>query len=47
MKKVFMLMAFAAFFSMAATSCAGEEKTEEGTEAEADHAEGDHEEEAH
>lgn len=38
MKKVFMMMAFAAFFSMAATSCAGEEATEEGetTEAEAE-----------
>lgn len=47
MKKVFMMMAFAAFFSMAATSCAGEEKTEEGTEAEAEHSEEDHSEEAH
>lgn len=36
MKKVFMLMAFAAFFSMAATSCAGGDEAEgENTEAEA------------
>lgn len=46
MKKVFMMMAFAAFFSMAATSC-GEEKKEEGTEAEAEHGDEAHEEEAH
>ena len=49
MKKVFMMIAVAAFFSMSATSCAGEEKAEEGTEnAEGgDHAEGDHAEDAH
>lgn len=42
-----MMMAFAAFFSMAATSCGGEEKAEEGTEAEGEHATEEAHEEAH
>lgn len=49
MKKVFMLLAVAAFFSTSVVSCS-EEKTEEKTETPADgdgHAEEGHEDHAH
>ncbi len=45
MKKVFMMMAFAAFFSMAATSCA--EGDADGEETEAESSEEETEEEGH